>query len=276
MNPKTTQEISVSPPAPKVQAVSGVPASQTGFPRKILLMDSDPAFAASVRDAAREHNALVFCCRSFSDMADVIDVDLFDLVLLNSRNKRTERGSVASFLRLFFRQTPVIVMTEDPFELEQEGHDTLFGYVDRAQDAETILVRVSHLFARHYGLEEREDEENSDFDYSGAEYTHFCGTRAPSQMTPFVSAVMATIGKVILANASLVSGSRSSSKIDPQQPKQPPAADKQVNGAAPGKAPEKVEQTQVTARWKEGEARESRAPAADTAQEQTRERAVAA
>jgi len=182
---------------PIFAAQSGVPSKVVGYPRKILVIDENKEFCQKLRLSAQDFNALVVYCTSMAQFSKLVEVDRFDLVLVNKEFSNYKGAGISKFLSKFFKDLP-IVMTS----CREEGYDdndplapgSVIGSIPRHFSAHKILQRIGSIYSERFQyMPPSEDEPIG--------YTNFC---AVNQSSPVVKNLLATCGKVILANVSLV------------------------------------------------------------------------
>ncbi len=182
---------------PILSAQSGAPVSVTGFPRKILVIDENLDFCKKLRWSAQDFNSLVVFCTSVKSVSRLIEMDRFDLVLISKEFSNYKGNALSLFISKFFKDLPVIMLS-----CREDGYDdndplaplSILGSIPRHFAPVTILNKIGRIFSeRFYRGPTDNDEEYG--------YTNFCNVQAQS---PVLKSFWATFGKILLANASLV------------------------------------------------------------------------
>jgi DNA-binding NtrC family response regulator len=181
------------------RARSGLPASVTGFPRKILLIDENQGFCRRFRWAAQEYNSLVVYCNSLSSVSKLVEIDRFDLIIVSKEFENYRGRSLSKFVSRFFKGLPVIMLScrEDGFwDNDPMAPESVIGSIPRHFASSKILNRIGRIFQDRYQMA-------ADPGYLPLDYTNFCQPYFNAK-APWMKSLLATCGKVLLANASLV------------------------------------------------------------------------
>ena len=183
----------------KPWARSGLPTSVTGFPRKILLIDENQGFCRRFRWAAQEYNALVVYCNSLASVSKLVEIDRFDLIVVSKEFENYRGRTLSKFVSHFFKGLPVIMLScrEDGYmDNDPMAPDSVIGSIPRHFAAMKILDRIGRIFRDRISLA-------ADPQYLPLDYTNFCQPYFNAK-APWMKSILATCGKVLLANVSLV------------------------------------------------------------------------
>jgi CheY-like chemotaxis protein len=80
-------------------------------PRRILLVDDDPAFGAVLRQAARKRGIDLVHCVSIAALTRIRNIESFDVALVDYHLGRLKGSTVSDFLNLFFGAVPVAIVS---------------------------------------------------------------------------------------------------------------------------------------------------------------------
>ena len=182
---------------PILSARTGAAPDSTGFPRTILVIDEHKTFCKRLRWAAQDYNSLIVYCNSMPSVSRLIEMDKFDLVLVSKEFCNYKGNVLSKFISKFFKDLPVIMLScrEDGYEDNSPlAPASVIGSIPRHFASNTILNKIGYIYSERFyrGFNSVEEEHG---------YTNFCDTKPKS---PVVKSFLATFGKVLLANASLV------------------------------------------------------------------------